>query len=49
VRFRLDLLSVQEGRRDKEGITGESDGLGPLGRPRHKRNINVNMDIKELG
>jgi hypothetical protein len=49
VRFRLDLLSVQEVRRDKGGITGESDGMRPLGRPRHKRNSNINIDIKEVG
>ena len=34
MRFRLDLLSVQEVRRDKGGITGESDGMRPLGRIR---------------
>jgi hypothetical protein len=42
-------LSVQEVGRDKEGITGESDGMRPFGRPRHKRNNNINMDIKEVG
>lgn len=49
VRFRVYLLSVREVRRDKGGVTGESDAMRPLGGPRCKRNYNINMDIKEVG
>jgi hypothetical protein len=32
----------------REALLGKSDGTRPLGRPRHKRNYNINMDIEEV-
>lgn len=48
MRLRLDLLIVLEVRTDK-GILGISDGMRPLGRPRHKRNHNINTEFQEVG
>jgi len=33
----------------REALLEKSDGMRPLGRPRHKRNYTINIDIDELG
>jgi hypothetical protein len=35
--------------RKREALLGKSDGMRPLGRPRHKRKYNINIEIQEVG
>jgi hypothetical protein len=30
-------------------LVGKPEGKGPIGRPRHRREVNIKMDLKEVG
>jgi hypothetical protein len=41
---------IHEGeKRCMQGLVGKLEGKRPLGRPRHRREINVKMDLQEVG
>jgi len=61
VRYKLDVVGVQEVRWDKEGtvragdydvyrvLLGKPEGKRPLGRPRRRWVDNIRMDLQEVG
>jgi len=36
-------------KRCRQGFVGESEGKRPLGRPRHRWEDNIKMDLQEMG
>ena len=40
---------MEEGRRAFKILTGKPIGKRPLGRPRHRWEDNIRMDLKEIG
>jgi hypothetical protein len=58
VRYKLHLMGDQEVRRDKGGKGGggaywvlveKPEGRRPFGRPRHRWDNNIKMDLQEVG
>ena len=43
------LARMEEGRRSFKILTGTPAGKRPLGRPRHRWEENIRMDLKEIG
>ena len=41
-------LSLEEGRSAFNNLTGKPRGKGPLGRPRHRWEDSIRMDLKEI-
>ena len=50
-RFRLagHVARMEEGRSALKILTGTSAGKGHLGRPRHRWEDNIRMDLEEIG
>ena len=43
------VARMEEGRSAFKILTGKPTGKRPLGRPRHKQDDNIRMDLKEIG
>ena len=43
------VAPVGERRRVYRVLVGKPEGKRPLGRPRHKLEVNIKMDFKEVG
>ena len=43
------VARIEEGRSAFKILTGKSTGKRPLGRPRHKWEDNIRMDLEEVG
>ena len=40
---------MEEGRGVRKVLVGKPDGKGPLGRPRHRWEDNIKIDLEEVG
>ena len=43
------IVRMQEDRSDFKMLTGTPTGKRPLGRPKHRWEDNIRMDLKEIG
>ena len=43
------MARMEEGRGVHKVLVGKPEGKSPLGRPRHRWEDNINMDIQEVG
>ena len=43
------VLRMEEGRRAFKILTGKPRGKRPLGRPRHRWEDNIRIDLEEIG
>ena len=43
------VARMEEGRNAFKILTGKPTGKRPLGRPRHRREDNIRMDLEEIG
>ena len=43
------MARMEEGRGVHKGLVGKPEGKRPLGRPRHRWEDNIKMDLQELG
>ena len=49
LRWAGHVARMEEGRSTLKILTGSPAGKGPLGRPRHRWEDNIRMDLKEIG
>ena len=49
LRWAGHVVKMEEGRSASKTLTGISSRKIPLGRPRHRRENNTRMDLKEIG
>ena len=49
MRWAGHVARMEEGRSVFKILTGKPTGLRPLGRPRHRWEDNIRMDLKEIG
>ena len=53
IKSRMRWLGLMECRGDRKcvykDLVGRPDGTRPLGRPRHRRNYNIKMNLQEMG
>ena len=48
-RWAEHLARMEEGRSAFKILTGKSTGKRPLGRPRRRWEVNIRMDLEEIG
>ena len=49
LRWARHVARMKEGRSTFKILTGKPTGKRPLGRPRHRREENIRMDLEEIG
>ena len=49
LRWAGDLVRMEEGRSSFKILTGKPTGKRSLGRPRHRWEDNIRMDLEEIG
>ena len=43
------MARMEEGRGVYRVLVGKPEGKGPLGKPRHRWEVNIKMDLQEVG
>jgi hypothetical protein len=49
IRWALHIACTREKKNAYRILVGEPEAKRPLGRPRHRREINIKMDLREIG
>ena len=49
MRWAEHVARMEEGRVVRKVLVGKSEGKSPLGRPRHRWEDNIKMDLQEVG
>ena len=49
LRWAGDVARMEEGRSAFKILTGKPTGKNPLGRPRRRWEVNIRMDLEEIG
>jgi hypothetical protein len=49
MRWAGHVARMREGRSIYRVLVGRSEGKRPLGRPRHRREVNIKLDLREIG